>query len=106
LEHRRGRRWRTVWQKLACFWQTTSNHHTDFGGGPDEQRRIVAEVLNTLDPDLRSELVLRYFNELTSAEIGQILGWPDSTVRSHLRKARRQLAAVLKQAGYDDEDKL
>jgi RNA polymerase sigma factor (sigma-70 family) len=59
--------------------------------------------LDGLEPALRSVLVLRYFAELDSKEIGNILGLPDSTVRSRLRAARRKLAWELKRAGYRDD---
>jgi len=56
-----------------------------------------------MKPLHRSVLVLRYFQGLDSKEIGRILDMPDSTVRSHLRVARKILADELKRAGYRDE---
>jgi DNA-directed RNA polymerase specialized sigma24 family protein len=49
---------------------------------------------------VRTILVLRYFAEFDSKEIAKILEMPDSTVRSHLRAGRQQLALELKRAGY------
>jgi RNA polymerase sigma-70 factor (ECF subfamily) len=49
-------------------------------------------ALTKLAADDRTLIVLRYFLELNSREIGELLEQPESTVRSRLRAARRQLA--------------
>ena len=69
-----------------------------------EQQALVRKALTRMKPDLRSVLVLRYFAELDSKEIGKMLELPDATVRSRLRAARRELAEELKRAGYHHED--
>jgi RNA polymerase sigma-70 factor (ECF subfamily) len=43
----------------------------------------------------REVVVLRYFCGLNSREIGEVLEMAEATVRSHLTKARRQLARDL-----------
>ena len=48
-------------------------------------------------------LVLRYYEDLADAEIADILGCPESTVRSH---ARRGLTALRDQlTGRPEEDR-
>jgi DNA-directed RNA polymerase specialized sigma24 family protein len=59
--------------------------------------------LDRLEPPLRTALVLRYFLEMDSGQIGAILEEPASTVRSRLRAARQRLASELKRAGYRHE---
>ena len=65
---------------------------------------MVRRALARLNPKARELLVLRYFMEFESAEIGQILGQPGATVRGQLREARKQLAGELKREGYQYED--
>ncbi len=104
LEHRRRARWRDVLNGLARFWSSS-----DRIGDPaeaisrKEERELVRRGLGRLDPPLRSVLVLRYFAEFDSKEIGRILQLPDATVRSRLRTARKRLALQLKRSGYDHE---
>jgi RNA polymerase sigma-70 factor, ECF subfamily len=97
LEHRRNARWRAVFRKLVHWWKDR--------GAPadaaetaeqDERRELVRAALARLDPRLRSILVLRYYADFDSRQIGEMLDLPDSTVRSHLRRARQMLAAELK----------
>ncbi len=104
LEHRRRARWRTVWRALAG-----RRGGSQYGGHAaeafcrGEEKEMVRCALNGLEPQLRSVLVLRYFAEFDSKEIGRILEMPDSTVRSRLRAARKQLALELKRSGYSHD---
>jgi len=109
LEHRRRTRWHNV---LATFGRLMGHnqndlHHgngqADRTAGQLEQKELVRQALDRLDPPLRSVLVLRYFAELDSKEIGRTLDLSDSTVRSRLRVARAQLASQLKRAGYNHD---
>ncbi len=68
-----------------------------------EQQQLIKRALASLPSQLQTILVLRYFNGVNSKEIGEILELPDSTVRSHLRRAREKLAVALKRAGLGDE---
>ena len=101
LEHRRRARWRDVLHGLARLWSSS-----DHAGDPaetvaqEEDRELVRRGLGRLEPQLRSVLVLRYYAQFDSKEIGRILELPDATVRSRLRTARRQLALELKRSGY------
>lgn len=92
LEHRRCSRWQRLLQRFA-----------EWGGPPHsnatlEDRERTAEIdaaLDRLQPLEREVVVLRYFCNLNSREIGEVLEMPEATVRSHLAKARRQLARDL-----------
>jgi RNA polymerase sigma factor (sigma-70 family) len=52
-------------------------------------------ALERLRPVEREVIVLRYFADLNSAEIGEMLNLNEATVRSHLARARRHLAQEL-----------
>ena len=54
---------------------------------------VVHRLMDALPEELRMPLALSAMDELTSAEIGGVLGIPEGTVRTRLMKAR----AVLKQ---------
>jgi RNA polymerase sigma-70 factor (ECF subfamily) len=48
----------------------------------------------------RAAIVLRYENGLSYDEIGSVLGVPEATVRSHVHRARKELARLLTDSGW------
>jgi len=66
-----------------------------------EELEIVRENLQKLDDSLLSPMVLRYFCDLNSKEIGEILALSPSTIRSRLREARMILAKNLSERGVE-----
>lgn len=91
LEHRRRGRWRRLWSSLAAVW-TGASHPA---GAVDQARDDVERALAQLAPDDRVLVALRYFSELNSREIAELVGIPESTVRGRLRTIRRRLAEEL-----------
>ena len=67
--------------------EPTAADVTDVVGHRDETWRW----LSTLTPQQRAVLVLRFYEDLPDAEIADLLGCPEATVRSH---AFRGLAAL------------
>jgi RNA polymerase sigma factor (sigma-70 family) len=65
------------------------------GTGDQLKRLVILEMADRLPGRQREVLTLFYFWELTSAEIGAMLGVPEGTVRSDLRLARLRLAELL-----------
>jgi RNA polymerase sigma-70 factor (ECF subfamily) len=73
--------------------------------GPDpverqELGRALEAALAELRADQRSAIVLRYENGLSFAEIGSVLGVPEVTARSHVHRARKELARLLTASGW------
>lgn len=71
---------------------------------PVERRelgRALEDALAQLRPDQRTAVVLRYEEGLAFEEIGRVLGIPETTARSHVHRARKELARVLSQAGWE-----
>jgi RNA polymerase sigma-70 factor (ECF subfamily) len=60
-----------------------------------DERLDVLRALGALAPRLRAVVVLHYYADLNSGEIGRALGIPAPTVRYHLATARKQLARLL-----------
>lgn len=59
------------------------------------ERERIRRALETLPPDQRQAVVLRYYAELTAPEIAQTLGWREGTVRSRLHRALARLRPLL-----------
>ena len=62
-----------------------------------ETRDAVQAAVNRLEPAYRVPLILRYWHDLSYAEIAETLGVPVGTVRSRLHNAIRLLRARLAQ---------
>jgi RNA polymerase sigma-70 factor (ECF subfamily) len=73
---------------------------------PDQvEQQALGEALETalgrLRPEHRAAVTLRYEEGLPFEEIGQILGIPEVTARSHVHRARKELARLLTAEGWD-----
>jgi RNA polymerase sigma-70 factor (ECF subfamily) len=95
LEHRQHARWRRAFERLWNWGQSTSAASTIPAAEQQELGSKVEVALETLRPIEREVIVLRYFADFNSAEIGEMLDLNEATVRSHLARARRQLAREL-----------
>ncbi len=69
-----------------------------------ERRREVRREVARLPDIYRSVLVLRDWEDLSYAEIAQVLEIPVGTVRSRLHQARARLAAALLEAPEEESD--
>ena len=55
------------------------------------QRNLVKKLLTKLKESDREVITLHYFEEMTSSEIGELLGVSENTIKSRLHRARQQL---------------
>lgn len=105
-EKRRGF-WRTVSLGLFCGEEgdedppfKAEDPPPDRGLEREETGRQVQSALMGLGPDERAIIVLRELKEQSYAEIAEVLGVPEGTVKSRLFRAREALKArLIKKAG-------
>jgi RNA polymerase sigma-70 factor (ECF subfamily) len=57
-----------------------------------EAQRDVREMLNSLPPDYRTALILRYWHELSYKEIAEVLNSTAPAIKSRLFRARQMMA--------------
>lgn len=69
--------------------------------GPDY--RALYDAVNSLPKNQRLAVDLFYFEGFTTAEIGEIVGAREPTVRTWLRRARLKLKELLKEEWDNDE---
>ena len=62
---------------------------------------ILRACVQKLSPAHREIITLVYYHEKSVEEVGQIIGIPQSTVKTRMFYARRQLADMLRGAGVD-----
>lgn len=102
-EHRRRRSFR----KHACEVRDRQLRIRANPGGAEqtaiatEELEVVRRSLKGLDKCLLGPIVLRYFCDLSSQQIGHVLDMSPSTVRSRLREARMILAKRLMERGIE-----
>jgi RNA polymerase sigma-70 factor, ECF subfamily len=87
--------------------KSTAEHPTvaDQVANSDEAirlKRIIWESVDQLTPPQRATVLLFYREMLSCQEIGEILGMPAATVKSHLHRARSRLKDVLSVQLADD----
>lgn len=53
-------------------------------------------VLNQIDSDLKTTVVLYYYDDMSVSQVSEILNIPEGTVKSRLSRAREKLYDILK----------
>jgi RNA polymerase sigma-70 factor, ECF subfamily len=62
----------------------------------DFDRHQVLSAVNTLEEDLRTTIILYYYDDLPVKDIVSVAGIPEGTVKSRLSRARKKLYELLK----------
>ncbi|MDX1931453.1 MAG: sigma-70 family RNA polymerase sigma factor [Capsulimonadales bacterium] len=76
--------------------------------GPEGRTALridVAKAMESLSETDQAIVLLRYFSECSSGEIGEMLGMPEGTVRRRLSESRQRLAARLASWSSDESGK-
>jgi RNA polymerase sigma-70 factor (ECF subfamily) len=64
-----------------------------------ESRDEVQALLSRLPEKYRAPLILRYWQDLSCAEIAEILSVPEGTVKTQLHRARKALGRLMEEQG-------
>jgi len=82
-------------------------HDRDYGCRPDqdverlEESHLLMMCLDRLKPDYREAIINHHGLGMTTKETGIVMGIPESTVKSHLQRGRRQLRKCLVANGME-----
>ncbi|HMO16094.1 MAG: RNA polymerase sigma factor [Planctomycetaceae bacterium] len=71
------------------------------GMNSQEDVEIIKMAMNQIQPELRRMFELKVLDELSYAQISEIIGIPEGTVGSRLNRARRELQNQLVQLGWE-----
>ena len=72
-----------------------------------ETRKIIMDIIErTLSQEIRTTLILFYFDEMSTREIAQILGVPEGTVRRRLNFARNRIKKEVEKYEKENDTKL
>ena len=97
-------------QRAAARVDPLTTSILDLGASPSvmvasgERDHALLTALRRLPLDLQTALELHYWEELSTAELGDVLGIPQGTVKTRLWRAREQLRQALRAAGVADPD--
>lgn len=102
--HRRRRiRWLSLQELVETGFEPqdkTSDHQPGIALELTEVQQTVWEALNQLPRKSRQALILRYFADLSYAEMAQALGCPVSTAKSRVFYGHRALARLLERDAH------
>lgn len=62
----------------------------------EETAAQLREAIDSLKPDMRSAVIMYYFEEMNTAEVGQALGLNENAAKQKLFQARKKLSCKLK----------
>ena len=62
----------------------------------EQTRQQLRKAIDSLKPDMRSAVIMYYFEEMTVAQVGEALGISENAAKQKLFQARRKLSAKLK----------
>lgn len=79
----------------AAFWRPSDEGHEASASIPIETELLIRQALGKLNAMEREILMLREFEQLSYAEIADLMGLPVNTVRTRLFRARMALRDVL-----------
>jgi RNA polymerase sigma-70 factor (ECF subfamily) len=74
--------------------QQDSRPTPDRAAADSDERALLHELVDALAEDLRQPLLLSAVEELSSREIGELMGLPEGTVRTRLMRARAKLKSA------------
>jgi RNA polymerase sigma-70 factor, ECF subfamily len=66
-----------------------------------DKSAIMRRAMEALSPEHREIIDLVYYHELSVAEVAEVVGIPENTVKTRMFYARKRLSEVLKAAGVD-----
>ena len=66
-----------------------------------QQGEILRDCLTRLSPDHRETIDLVYYHGMGIGQVAEIVGIPESTVKTRIFHARKQLSVLLRAAGVD-----
>jgi len=64
-----------------------------------ERREIIENAIGQLPPSQRETIFLRYFEEMSRAEIGELLNISEVAVKLRLNRGRKNLRKILIELG-------
>jgi len=72
----------------------------DQGRQGDDRGELLKQVLERLSPALREVIFLRYYNSKSYEQMARVLGITEQAIDGRLRRAKKRMAAMMKDRGF------
>lgn len=98
LARNRRRSWGRYWEALRRFWQSQLNEEENDALQAtvgQQQAQSLWQAVRRLRREYQETVYLRYFLELSEAEVAEVLQVAPGTVKSRLHRAIKQLRGVI-----------
>ena len=95
IDQLRRRRMQLVPLETIIPWARTRDSGPEGEALSSESRDEMQRLLKRLPEKYRAPLVLRYWEDLSCAEIAEILDVPEGTIKTQIHRARKQLGKML-----------
>jgi RNA polymerase sigma-70 factor, ECF subfamily len=92
---------------LTWVWRGSSNSGVDEAAAADESQdnqAVIKKALRMLKPDEQAIVTMRFFENLKTEEIAEVVGASASTVRSQLSRAMEKLRKHISSAQIDGQE--
>lgn len=76
---------------LVSFADEDESRQPSASAEKSERARVLSSMIDNLEENLRTTLILKYFDGLKISQIASIMGCPEGTVKSRLNTAKRLL---------------
>lgn len=87
--------------RLRSPWRKRTVPLLDSYPASDPEQHVLLEQVMALPPKYRTVIHLFYYEGYSIKDISELTGQRESTVRSHLTRARQKLKSVLKEDDYE-----
>ncbi|MBN1816807.1 MAG: sigma-70 family RNA polymerase sigma factor [Sedimentisphaerales bacterium] len=65
-----------------------------------EQDAVLSEALQQLPQPLREVIYLRFYNEMSYRQMGNVLGITEQVIDGRIRRAKKKMAVFIKKSGF------
>ncbi|MFM1652213.1 sigma-70 family RNA polymerase sigma factor [Brevibacillus sp. B_LB10_24] len=79
--------------------ETVPEEHASHSDDMRQERVHLGMALEQLGPKYKQVIILKYFEDMTIAEIARVIGRPEGTVKTRLHQALSQLRKLLEKDG-------
>ena len=87
--------------RLRSPWRNRTGPFLDSYPAAEPEQHELLEKISLLPPKYRTVIHLFYYEGYSIKDISRLTGQKESTVRSHLTRARQKLKSVLKEDDYE-----
>ncbi len=91
----------TAWNEEAAAEIADTDDDPEVVAQKADKSVLLRRAMDQLSPEHREIIDLVYYHEMSIAEVSEVIGIPENTVKTRMFYARKRLSEILKVAGVD-----